>query len=100
VTIQRPTFRIELADGTEHTVEVLHGDQLRAELQAPHEGIPTDPSQLPLATTTLWLWAACKRLGLTQAKFRVFADSELVALGKAPQAAVDPTRQDQPTVRP
>jgi hypothetical protein len=73
VTVQRPTYRIELADGSEHVVEVLHGDQLRAELQAPHHGIPVNPGELPLATTTLWLWAACKRLQLTSSGYPKFS---------------------------
>lgn len=104
MSVRRPTFTLELLDGTTHTVEVLHGDQLRAELQAGQEGIPVNPGVMPLATTTLWLWAACTRLGITTAKYKAFRDSELLAVQRereaGPDAPVDPTQQDQPTAGP
>lgn len=102
--MRKPTYTIELADGGVHTVQVLHGDQLRAELQAGQEGIPVNPGVMPLATTTLWLWAACSRLGLTTAKYKAFRDDELVAVQREqeaqPDQPVDPTQPNQPTPGP
>lgn len=104
MTVRKPTFRVELADGSEHVVEVVHADQLRAELEAPRHMIPVNPGQLPLATTTLWLWAACSRLGITTAKFQAFK-GELVAVNRvdddvAPDQPVDPTQPDRDTPGP
>lgn len=91
----------ELADGTTHRVEVLHGDQLRAELEAPKQGIPVDPKAAPNHTATLWVWAALVRTGVCTTGFQEFAPT-LLALGKALEAdaPVGPTQLGQPTDGP
>lgn len=99
--VERPTFMAELADGTVHRVEILHGDQLRAELEAPRHGIAVDPRVQPNHTTTLWVWAALVRTGVVTVGFQDFKQ-DLVVLGKAEaaDAPVGPTSQDQPTAGP
>jgi hypothetical protein len=95
----RPTFTVELQDGTTHTVGVVLGDQLRAELEAPRHGIPTDPAKSPLHTATLWVWAAMARHGFTALGFQAF-QAECVAIARATEdqlVPVDPTGPDQPT---
>lgn len=102
MTVKRKTFTVAMEDGQEHTVEVLHGDQLRAELEAGRYSIPTDPSQLPLATTTLWVWAAMTRMKLTTAKFPAFR-GQVVGMERTElplEDTVGPTQQDQPTEGP
>lgn len=99
MTATVPTFALLLADGSTHTIEILHQDKLRAELEAPQQGLPTNPAEMPMATTTLWAWAACKRLGLTTAKYKTFV-GEVLSLETAKGAAdhpVDPTQQAQGT---
>lgn len=66
----RPTYRVELLDstdaetGNEYVVKVMHGDQLRAELEAGRRAII--PGSQPFALTSLWVWAAMSRLHLTE----------------------------------
>lgn len=99
----RPTFVVTMAadDGTEttHTVDVVLGDQLRAELEAPKHGIPTDPGKSPLHTTTLWVWAAMARQGLTTHAFQPF-QAACVGIARAAEdqrVPVDPTQPGQDT---
>lgn len=74
MTMRPPTFRVLLDDGTEHTVAVLLGDQLRAELEAPRHAIPVAFEAAPAHHTALWLWAALTRLGVADTGFREFRD--------------------------
>lgn len=100
MALNRPTFRVELADGTEHTVEVIHGDQLRAELEAKKQGIPVDFAEAPVHLTTLWVWSSLVRTGVCQVGFQEFSNTQLVQLvrGKADHPdPVRPTQQGQPT---
>lgn len=106
MTVRKPTFRAQLADGSEHVVEVIHGDQLRAELEAPKHGIPVDPAQAPLHTTTLWLWASLTRTKVVSSSFQAFR-TELVGVNRVqdddpaePAEPVDPTMPAQLTTGP
>jgi hypothetical protein len=96
-SIKRPTYLVELADGTQHTAEVLHGDQLRAELEAPKHHLPVDSRVAPLHSTTLWCWASLVRQGLVTDDFQTFRAS-VVGLQPAAKVAEDPTPEGQPTV--
>lgn len=98
-----PTFQVLLATEAgraEHTVQVFTGDQLRAELEAGKLGLPLAFSEAPTHHTALWLWAACRREGITSEGFRAFQDQLLlVARVDEPEGAgVDPTQPDQPPV--
>lgn len=102
MTQPRPTYFVELDDGTEHRVEVLMGDQLRAELEAPKHGIPVDVAQAPAHTTALWCWSALVRTGVVKGPFQEVR-ARMVLVRKVntdtePGAdnPVDPTAQDQP----
>lgn len=100
--MKKPTFRVELANGTEHVVQVLHGDQLRAELEAGKQGLPLSFEQAPVHHTTLWVWSAMLREGHTSAEFQEFRSSELVMLQRLglQESGVDPTQLDQPGEQP
>jgi hypothetical protein len=74
----KPTeFRVLLADvedptvETELTVRVLHGDMLRAELEAPQHGF-TDMKATPMHFTTLWIWASLRRTHVIEDGFQAF----------------------------
>lgn len=102
--MERPTFQVELDDGTTHVVEVLMADQLRAELEAPRNGIPVDVSLAPVHTTALWVWSALLRTGQLEAgtKFQEFRPRLLLVkrVEAAPDVKVDPTQQGQRSEQP
>lgn len=106
-----PTFQVlvappgegpaDLEAATEHTVQVLTGDQLRAELEAGQLGLPLEFKQAPTHHTALWLWAALSRMGVTDAKFKDFQPRLLLVKSLQDQAvAVDPTQPAPPTAGP
>lgn len=74
MTMTPPMFRVLLDDGSEHVVQVLLGDQLRAELEAPKHALPVKFEAAPAHHTALWLWAALTRMGVTDEGFRKFRD--------------------------
>lgn len=88
---------------TVHVIDVINPDRLRAEqmgTQIPGLG---DLSKIPLTLTTLWCWAACKRLGLTDVKAVVFLNDVCLDVEKAPGEpgeAPDPTQPGPPTETP
>lgn len=88
MTLSAPRFNVLLedADGntTEHETRILHGDQLRAELEAPKHGL-TDMSAAPMHFTTLWIWAALTRTHVIDEDFRTFK-GHLVTLEAADDA--------------
>lgn len=100
--MRKPTFKVQLADDSEHVVQVLHGDQLRAELEAGKRKLPLDYEAAPVHHTTLWVWSACLREGLTEQDSITFEQTELVMLQRLglQESAVDPTVQDQPAETP
>jgi hypothetical protein len=55
----------------EHTVTILHGDQLRAELEGPRNGIPA-MDQAAMHGITLWIWAALMRTHVIDQPFMEF----------------------------
>jgi hypothetical protein len=98
MSLTRPTFLVELLEspdddeGTVHTVRIMLGDQLRAELEAGRNMI--DITAQPFALTGLWCWAALVRMGVTDLPWQTFKDLAVVA--KAPETtpgddALDPT---------
>ena len=102
MTMTPPAFRVLLDDGSEHVVQVLLGDQLRAELEAPKHAIPVKFEAAPAHHTALWLWAALTRVGVTKEGFRPFRDRmHLVARLDDVEAeaveGVDPTQPAQDT---
>lgn len=99
--LKRPTFKAELSDGTVHVVEVVHVDQLRAELEARKHGIPPSFDQAPVAITTLWVWASLARQEKVTVGYQEFTQQVLVQLQRAgeldtPEEQVGPTQQGQP----
>ena len=103
MTVKRPTYIVELDDESTHTVQVLMADQLRAELEAPRQGIPVDVSQAPVHTAALWVWSALLRTGVLPkgSKFQE-ARERMVAVSRVPEdqpaepdQPVDPTQQGQ-----
>ena len=94
-----PKYRLALDDlANETEVDVLPGDQLRAEVEGQRRGL-TDHKAQPFLLTTLWLWASCRRLGLIDKaeKFEPFVDrlvaweSVKSATGEPEAGEVDPT---------
>lgn len=99
--LKRPRYRvwlnIEGRDLTtdlppDHLVTVTHGDQLRAELEASKLHLP-EMSKAPMTYTTLWVWCALARQGLTTANYMKFQNQELAELEKDEDGLepVDPT---------
>lgn len=101
-----PKYRVALDDlANEVEVEVLPGDQLRAEVEGQRRGLD-NPQKQSFLLTTLWLWAACRRMGVCDKaeKFEPFVD-RLVAWDrvKPPEeggddtagASVGPTREEE-----
>lgn len=81
LTVDR--YRVLLAtdpatEPSEHVVAVIHGDRMRAELEAPkHSTISLEGT--PMAYMALWLWAACHREHiLTDVPFQDFTDRILL----------------------
>lgn len=81
-----------------HQVLVRNGDQLRAELEANKLRLPII-KDAPLHATSLWLWAACARLGLTDANSQDFIATELVSYQpvKGGEEPVSPLDQPPPS---
>lgn len=107
----RPTYTVELlADpesdaGTVHTVRIMHGDQLRAELEAGRNMI--DAAAQPFALTSLWVWAAMTRQHLTDLPWQEWKHLVACLERVAPPAdttpregGLDPTRPGAPTPSP
>lgn len=66
------------ANPVEAEVAVIHGDRLRAELEAPRQGI-TDMAALPMHMISVWLWAACLRSKvIPETGFQAFANEMLL----------------------
>lgn len=61
----------EIEEATEHEVTILHGDQLRAELEAPRQGIPAMDTA-PMHGITLWIWAALMRTHVIDQPYQDF----------------------------
>lgn len=74
--LTQPRYRLALDDlANEHEVAIMPGDQLRAETEGNRRGL-VEPKRQGQLLTFLWLWAACRRLGLvdTNLKFEPFVD--------------------------
>lgn len=101
---KRPAYLVELDDDTDHRVEILMADQLRAELEAPKHGIPVDVSLAPVHTTALWCWSALLRTGVLPAGTKFQDARQRIVMVKrldpadepAADQPVDPTQQGQP----
>lgn len=92
--MQLPKFRVLLQEGddqVEHEVTILHGDQLRAELEAPRHGL-TDMGAAPMHFTTLWCWAALARTHVITDDFRAFKPKMLALEAVDDDTEVDPTQ--------
>lgn len=103
MSLQRPTFHAELSDGSVHHVEILHVDQLRAELEARKNGLPVSFDLAPVAITTLWVWASLVRGGVVTADYQEFSQQLLVQLKRSETQVADPvgpTPQGQPPELP
>lgn len=87
--MKRPTYDVHL-DGYPDPVrvEVHLADQLVAEREAPKVGLTVDPGQHPMATTTLWLWCALRRMATDVGPFGAFQNRLLQ--GFEPVTETDP----------
>lgn len=104
VWLEQPDPQAPAANPVTRVVEVLvrNGDQLRAELEANRLRLP-GLKDAPLHATSLWLWAACAREGLTQAKALDFISTELVGYRPVEgqeATPVDPTEEPSGSVSP
>lgn len=91
-----PTYRIALDDlANEHEVGIMPGDQLRAETEGNRRGL-VEPKRQGQLLTFLWLWSACRRLGLvdTNLKFEPFVD-RLVAWEPVKVVETDPVTGEE-----
>jgi hypothetical protein len=89
--LTQPTYRLAIDDLTnEHEVAILPGDQLRAETEGNRRGL-VDAKRQGQLLTFLWLWSACRRLGLVDKdhKFEPFVD-RLVAWEPVKDEAGEP----------
>jgi hypothetical protein len=91
-------YRVTLApaepgsDSAVHVIDVINPDRLRAEQKAQQIPGLGDVTKFPMTLTTLWCWAACKRLGLTNAEAVAFLNEVCLDVGKAdPEGAPGPT---------
>lgn len=66
-------------DEISHVVELEWADQLRGELEGGKYGIDTDA---PLNLTTVWVWCAMVRNGLTKLPYPGWKSHELVGFEK------------------
>lgn len=117
MTFTRSRYTIHLDDGSAHEVEVTHQDMLRAEQQAHRMGLP-GLADAPMTHSSLWAWAALKRMKVLDAKPVEFLNVRLVAMEKVRELdddgeplrdddgelvgdpAVDPTQPDPATDSP
>lgn len=104
-----PRYRVLVADpdhpadpdhASEHEVTILHGDQLRAELEGPRNALP-GMDVAPMHGITLWIWAALLRTHALDVPFQEFMQRMLGfedlepdsgALPGDPATPADPTR--------
>jgi hypothetical protein len=97
-----PKFNALIADTdeaqppTEHEVTIMHGDQLRAELEAPKHGL-NDMQAAPMHFTTLWIWAALLRTHVITDDFRTFKGRLLAIEAVDDDEPVDPTQLEDAT---
>lgn len=96
--VKRMTFAVELAEDltdlentTTLTVTTVLVDQMRAEREARRLGGISGKTD-PVTLTALWCWAACVRLGHTDAKFPDWSE-RVVGIGDPDESDVDPTQQ-------
>lgn len=98
MSLHRPAYRIALDThpDADLVVEVLPGDQLRAETEGNRRGL-VDPGRQAIMLTLLWLWAATRRLDLVDKStpFDVFVDDRLTAWER-----VKPTDDEEQIVHP
>ena len=97
---------------TVHRVAVMHADQLLAEQAGPRYGLGDDMRKAPVAYTTLWAWAALRRIGVDVEEFPRFKarvlSLEAIKDGDAPApdtpddlaGLLDPTRPEVGTSWP
>ncbi|GEP40613.1 hypothetical protein NPS01_42760 [Nocardioides psychrotolerans] len=94
MTMTLPRYTVLVADvehpgdpdhASEHQVTILHGDQLRAELEGPRNMIP-GMDKAPMHGITLWLWAALMRTHAVDQPFQEFLP-RLLAFEDATQTA-------------
>jgi hypothetical protein len=95
--LHRTRYAVLLApDDQTHEVETTYGDQLRAELEGPKNGLPSI-SAAPQHAVALWIWASLTRTGVIAEPFQTFKDRLLVvepikdADEYGDPATVDPT---------
>ena len=109
MTMTLPRYRVLVADpehpddpehGVEHEVTILHGDQLRGELEGPRNGLPA-MDQAAMHGITLWIWAALMRTHAIDQPFQEFlprmlgfedAGDDTGALPGEVATPADPTR--------
>lgn len=98
MTLSIPRFAVLLAAPTaedpDATIEleakILHGDQVRAELEGPKHGLK-DLGETPLAFTGLWIWASLARQHLIEDKYPDFK-RRLLTFEPVKDEPVDPTQ--------
>lgn len=104
MTMTLPRYNVLVADpenpgdpdhASEHQVTILHGDQLRAELEGPRNAIPT-MDVAPMHGITLWIWAALVRTHAIDQPFQEFRERLLAFEDATPDTGAQPGEAPSP----
>lgn len=96
-----PKFAVLIADPTEEDPEattelivtILHGDQLRAELEGPKNKLPK-LQDAPQHYSALWVWAALTRTKVIKQPFQEFKRRVLVLEAHEDEAPADELEEE------
>lgn len=78
----------QAGEDVEHTVTVIHGDQIRGEQQARARKLPP-LNDAPIEHASLWVWCAMTRLQLTTLAYSEWVDT-VIELETVKDAAGNP----------
>lgn len=99
--IQKTKFTVQYLstddEVVEEVVEILNGDQLRAELEAGKLNLPS-MDKAPMNYTTLWVWCALTRTKKYAKTSANFLRTDCLGLdAEGDPEDVDPTQPAEPT---
>ena len=97
-----PDKALEAGEGSGydvHRVTILHADMLVCEQAGPRYGLG-ELKSAPLAYTTLWCWAALRRMGIELPEFPLFKTRVLSVDKLKDETPVDPTTPGPDTGSP